>query len=44
MDFYNAMRMIYNKESSYYSVANEICETNLSYEQHYEEFVFRLFM
>ncbi len=39
MDFYNSMRMVYPKECPYYAIANDICETNLSYETHYEEFV-----
>jgi len=33
------MRMVYPKESPYFSVANEICETQLAYESQYEEFV-----
>lgn len=42
MDFYNAMRMVFPKDSPYTAVTNDICEMNLSYENHYEDFVSKI--
>lgn len=39
MDFNNAMRMVYPKDSPYSAMSNDICDANLQYEGHYEEFV-----
>ena len=42
MDFSNSLRMLYSKDCAYASISNEICDTNLSYETHYEEFVLKI--
>ena len=42
MDFHNSMRMVYAKDSPYFQMANDICESQLNYVNHYEEFVGRI--